>query len=112
MDEGSVDWAARAAAAERAVVRRHLRPLGGVLPGTRIGRIRWPRMAPVRPWPWHYWWQAHLLDCLVGAGVAASMLGCQQPGGAREGPIVRKRVTIAELKARAAARRADRRGAA
>src|SRR3954449_7234711 len=67
MDEGSVHWAARAAAAGAAVVRRHLRPLGGVLPGTRIGRIRWPRVAPVRPWPWHYWWQAHLLDCLVDA---------------------------------------------
>jgi len=35
-----VDWAARAAAAERAVVRRHLRRLAGVVPGTRIGRIR------------------------------------------------------------------------
>lgn len=62
-----VDWAARAAAAERAVVRRHLRRLAGVIPGTRIGRIRWPRLPPVKPWPWHYWWQAHLLDCLVDA---------------------------------------------
>ena len=75
MDEGSVDWAARAAAAEHAVVRRHLRPLGGVLPGTRIGRIRWPRVAPVRPWPWHYWWQAHLLDCLVDAQLRAPRPG-------------------------------------
>jgi predicted alpha-1,6-mannanase (GH76 family) len=62
-----VDWAARAAAAERAVVRRHLRRLAGIVPGTRIGRIRWPRLPPVKPWPWHYWWQAHLLDCLVDA---------------------------------------------
>ena len=62
-----VDWAARAAAAERAVVRRHLRRLGGIVPGTRIGRVRWPRLPPVKPWPWHYWWQAHLLDCLVDA---------------------------------------------
>ena len=37
-----VDWAARAAAAERAVVRRHLRRLAGMVPGTRIGRVRWP----------------------------------------------------------------------
>jgi predicted alpha-1,6-mannanase (GH76 family) len=66
-----VDWAARAAAAERAVVRRHLRRLGGVLPGTRIGRIRWPRLPPAKPWPWHYWWQAHLLDCLVDAQLRA-----------------------------------------
>jgi len=62
-----VDWASRAAAAERAVVRRHLRRLAGVVPGTRIGRIRWPRLPPTKPWPWHYWWQAHLLDCLVDA---------------------------------------------
>ena len=68
---GFVDWAARAAAAERAVVRRHLRRLGGIVPGTRIGRIRWPRTPPARPWPWHYWWQAHLLDCLVDAQLRA-----------------------------------------
>ena len=49
------------------MVRRHLRPLAGVLPGTRIGRIRWPRRVPAAPFPWHYWWQAHLLDCLVDA---------------------------------------------
>jgi len=66
-DETSVDWAARAAAAEQAVVGRYLRRLGGIVPGTRIGRIRWPRVPPVKPWPWHYWWQAHLLDCLVDA---------------------------------------------
>jgi predicted alpha-1,6-mannanase (GH76 family) len=68
---GPVDWAARAAAAERAVVRRYLRRLGGLVPGTRIGRIRWPRLPPARPWPWHYWWQAHLLDCLVDAQLRA-----------------------------------------
>jgi predicted alpha-1,6-mannanase (GH76 family) len=71
VDPPSVDWAARAAAAERAVVRRHLRRLGGVVPGTRLGRIRWPRVPPMRPWPWHYWWQAHLLDCLVDAQLRA-----------------------------------------
>ena len=66
-----VDWAARAAVAERAVTGRHLRRLGGVIPRTRIGRVRWPRRAPARPWPWHYWWQAHLLDCLVDAQLRA-----------------------------------------
>jgi predicted alpha-1,6-mannanase (GH76 family) len=66
-----IDWAARAAAAEHAVVRRYVRRLGGVVPGTRIGRIRWPRPVPIRPWPWHYWWQAHLLDCLVDAQLRA-----------------------------------------
>ncbi|NMI00795.1 glycoside hydrolase family 76 protein [Pseudonocardia acidicola] len=65
------EWRDRAALAEQAVTRRHLRRLAGVLPGTRIGRIRWPRPLPIRPWPWHYWWQAHLLDCLVDAELRA-----------------------------------------
>jgi predicted alpha-1,6-mannanase (GH76 family) len=67
MAVADVDWRDRAGVAERAVVRRHLRRLGGVLPGTRIGRVRWPRRGPAPLAPWHYWWQAHLLDCLVDA---------------------------------------------
>jgi predicted alpha-1,6-mannanase (GH76 family) len=43
------------------------RLVGGGVPGTRIGRVRWPRRVPAAPYPWHYWWQAHLLDCLVDA---------------------------------------------
>jgi predicted alpha-1,6-mannanase (GH76 family) len=70
-DVSGVDWSARAATAERAVIRRHLRRLGGVVPGTSLGRVRWPRVPPTRPWPWHYWWQAHLLDCLVDAQLRA-----------------------------------------
>jgi predicted alpha-1,6-mannanase (GH76 family) len=61
------DWSERAGIAEQTIVRRHLRRLSGVLPGTRIGRIRWPRRVPAWPFPWHFWWQAHLLDCLVDA---------------------------------------------
>ena len=64
-------WASRAAEAEAAVRARHLRRVVGVTPGTRIGRIRWPRPRFDRPWPWHYWWQAHLLDCLVDAELRA-----------------------------------------
>lgn len=64
-------WDGRAACAEEAVRVRHLRRLAGIVPGTRIGRIRWPRPWPIRPWPWHYWWQAHLLDCLVDAELRA-----------------------------------------
>lgn len=57
-------WAGRAAAAERAVHTRHLRVLSG-LPDTRLGEIAWPAGPPtVR---WHYWWQAHLLDCMIDA---------------------------------------------
>ena len=55
-------WAARAAAAERAVHTRHLSWLWG-LPATRLGRTGWPGRAT----HWHYWWQAHLLDCALDA---------------------------------------------
>ncbi len=63
----SGDWAGRAGTVEDAIRRRFVRRLAGVVPGTRIGRVRWPRPLVIRPWPWHYWWQAHLLDCLVDA---------------------------------------------
>jgi predicted alpha-1,6-mannanase (GH76 family) len=68
----SSDWAGRAGTVEEAIRRRFVRRLAGVVPGTRIGRVRWPRPLSSRPLqillgPWHYWWQAHLLDCLVDA---------------------------------------------
>jgi predicted alpha-1,6-mannanase (GH76 family) len=63
----SGDWADRAETVEDTIRRRFVRRLAGVVPGTRIGRVRWPRPLVIRPWPWHYWWQAHLLDCLVDA---------------------------------------------
>jgi predicted alpha-1,6-mannanase (GH76 family) len=60
---GSVSvWTGRAAAAERAVHTRHLRWLWG-LPDTRLGRPGWPGGST----HWHYWWQAHLLDCTLDA---------------------------------------------
>jgi predicted alpha-1,6-mannanase (GH76 family) len=71
MAAADVDWSERAGIAERAVVRRHLRRLGSVVPGTRIGRIGWPRRVPAPLAPWHYWWQAHLLDCLIDAQLRA-----------------------------------------
>ncbi|MEO7194151.1 MAG: glycoside hydrolase family 76 protein [Pseudonocardiaceae bacterium] len=68
-------WDGRAAAAERAVHTRHLRWLRG-LPSTRLGAPNWPGTWP-GTWPggwpsgrsvhWHYWWQAHLLDCTLDA---------------------------------------------
>ncbi|PNI08506.1 glycosyl hydrolase [Arthrobacter sp. AFG7.2] len=44
------------------------------LPGTHLGAVQWP--PPARRTylngtllrPWHYWWQAHYVDCLVDAG--------------------------------------------
>ncbi|MFC9790438.1 glycoside hydrolase family 76 protein [Rhodococcus sp. NPDC127528] len=64
-------WAGRADAAEGAMVSRHVRRLWA-LPGTALGVVAWP---PVRRerlfFSWHYWWQAHLLDCVVDAAERA-----------------------------------------
>ncbi|GGM47350.1 glycoside hydrolase [Longimycelium tulufanense] len=60
-------WAARAGVAERAIYARHLRRVWG-LPGTALGVTRWPATYGQRlHGVWNYWWQAHLLDCLVDA---------------------------------------------
>lgn len=66
-DEMTVDPAARAARAERAVLDRSVRRLWG-LPGTALGVIAWPPTVGDRLFlGWNYWWQAHLVDCLVDA---------------------------------------------
>ena len=60
-------WANRAASAEAAIAKRHLKKLWG-LPGTQLGVVAWPAAAQQRRFgTWHYWWQAHLLDNLVDA---------------------------------------------
>jgi predicted alpha-1,6-mannanase (GH76 family) len=60
-------WANRAVSAEAAVAKRHLKRLWG-LPGTQLGVVAWPPARRDRLFAsWHYWWQAHLLDCLVDA---------------------------------------------
>jgi predicted alpha-1,6-mannanase (GH76 family) len=60
-------WANRAASAEAAIAKRHLKKLWGV-PGTQLGVVAWPAVRKYRMFgTWHYWWQAHLLDCLVDA---------------------------------------------
>ena len=62
-------WANRAASAEAAIATRHLKKLWG-LPGTQLGVVSWPpAKRDKRFGTWHYWWQAHLLDCLVDAQV-------------------------------------------
>jgi predicted alpha-1,6-mannanase (GH76 family) len=60
-------WANRAASAEAAVTARHLRPLWHI-PGTQLGVVGWPPTRRDR-WfgSWNFWWQAHLLDCLIDA---------------------------------------------
>lgn len=53
--------------AESAIVSRHLRMLWGC-PGTELGVVGWPATTRERVFfSWHYWWQAHLLDCAVDA---------------------------------------------
>jgi predicted alpha-1,6-mannanase (GH76 family) len=62
-------WANRAASAEAAIAKRHYRRLWR-LPGTQLGVVAWPpAKAHLAFRTWHYWWQAHLLDCLVDAQV-------------------------------------------
>ncbi len=60
-------WANRATSSEAAVTQRHLKRLWA-LPGTQLGVVAWPAVRRDRLFgTWHYWWQAHLLDCLVDA---------------------------------------------
>ena len=62
-------WADRAADAERAVLTRHARRALAV-PGTELGVNSWPPSRLHRVFlGWNYWWQAHLLDCLVDAEI-------------------------------------------
>ena len=62
-------WANRAASAEAAIAKRHLKRIWN-LPGTQLGVVSWPPTTHDGEFrTWHYWWQAHLLDCLVDAQV-------------------------------------------
>ena len=62
-------WANRAGSAEAAIIQRHLSKLW-YLPGTQLGVVAWPSTSKYRNFgTWYYWWQAHLLDCLVDAQV-------------------------------------------
>ncbi len=62
------EWAARANQAARSVTRIFGRRLL-CLPGTHIGAVSIPTKTARSVFgPWHYWWQAHYVDCLVDAG--------------------------------------------
>jgi len=62
-------WANRAASAEAAIGKRHFKKLWG-LPGTQLAVVAWPSERKYQTFKfWHYWWQAHVLDCLVDAQV-------------------------------------------
>ena len=60
-------WANRASSAEAAVTARHFARLWAT-PGTQLGVVAWPSTRQNRLFAtWNYWWQAHLLDCLIDA---------------------------------------------
>ncbi|WP_141808337.1 glycoside hydrolase family 76 protein [Nocardia bhagyanarayanae] len=59
--------------AESAIVSRHLRALWAC-PGTELGVVGWPATKRERAFvSWHYWWQAHLIDCAVDAANRSPM---------------------------------------
>ncbi|WP_394281166.1 glycoside hydrolase family 76 protein [Corynebacterium sp.] len=60
-------WAHRADLAEAAITERHATRLWGI-PRTNLAMVSWPPTNKERLFVhWHYWWQAHYLDCQVDA---------------------------------------------
>ncbi|ASN50953.1 glycoside hydrolase family 76 protein [Sinomonas sp. R1AF57] len=80
------EWARRAQIAADSVNEGFGHRLLGFAPGTWIGSVVRPRRVAL-PWdPWHYWWQAHYLDCLVDASWRKLGGPAPQRGGpARQG---------------------------
>ena len=61
-------WASRADEAARSVTRMFGHRLW-FLPRTHLAAVQRPSgRLPNPAKPWHYWWQAHYLDCLVDTG--------------------------------------------
>ncbi|AKK07033.1 putative glycosyl hydrolase [Corynebacterium mustelae] len=60
-------WLHRADLAESAINERHASKLWG-LPRTNLAVAAWPPHTKEKLfYRWHYWWQAHYLDCLIDA---------------------------------------------
>ncbi|AZA08398.1 glycoside hydrolase family 76 protein [Corynebacterium pseudopelargi] len=60
-------WLHRADLAEQAINERHAQTLW-LLPKTNLAVVAWPPNTKEKlHYRWHYWWQAHYLDCLVDA---------------------------------------------
>lgn len=60
-------WAHRADLAETAINERHAARVWGI-PRTNLAVVSWPPTLKEKAFVhWHYWWQAHYLDCLVDA---------------------------------------------
>src|SRR6476646_2293765 len=79
------NWSFRADEAARSVTRLFGQRLF-FLPGTRIAAISRPsgRLKNLAR-PWHYWWQAHYVDCLVDAG-RRELGGGATPAARFDGP--------------------------
>ncbi len=78
------NWSFRADEAARSVTRLFGQRLF-FLPGTHIAAVVRPsgRLKNLAR-PWHYWWQAHYVDCLVDAG-RRELGSTDQPGGRFDG---------------------------
>lgn len=60
-------WFHRADLAESAINDRHSSKVW-MLPRTNLGVVAWPPHTKEKVfYRWHYWWQAHYIDCLVDA---------------------------------------------
>lgn len=69
MSESGSVWPHRADLAEQAIHRRHSQKLWG-MPGTNLAVVTWPPGVKDRLyWHWHFWWQAHYIDCQVDAAL-------------------------------------------
>lgn len=95
-----IDWQDRANAAARSVTALFGRRLL-FLPGTHLAAVRWPsqRLKNILQ-PWHYWWQAHYVDCLVDAGGRELAAGTAFDGGGRPsaGRLASRLVTTIRLR--------------
>lgn len=75
-------WSDRADMAEAAIVSRHIDRVW-LLPGTALGVVGWPATRRERFFlSWHYWWQAHLIDCAVDAANRAPTIERRKRVGA------------------------------
>ncbi|AHI23694.1 glycoside hydrolase family 76 protein [Corynebacterium vitaeruminis] len=60
-------WLHRADLAEAAINERHASHVWGI-PRTNLAVVAWPPHTKEKLfYRWHYWWQAHYIDCLVDA---------------------------------------------
>ncbi|WP_342318513.1 glycoside hydrolase family 76 protein [Corynebacterium mayonis] len=68
----SETWSHRADLAEAAIQERHAMRLLG-MPRTNLAAVAWPPSWRETTFlHWHYWWQAHYLDCLIDAAYRRS----------------------------------------